>query len=68
MINQSVHSADDVDIGDIDALSRDFIVIKREYLNEHYYYVPNTRVEGWDGNVLWLSVTEDEVKTNYERK
>jgi hypothetical protein len=24
--------------------------------------------EGWDSNVLWLSVTEDEVKTNYERK
>jgi hypothetical protein len=36
MINQSVHTADDVDIGDIDALSRDFIVIKRGYLNEHY--------------------------------
>jgi hypothetical protein len=68
MINQSVHTADDVDTGDIDALSRDFIVIKRGYLNEHYYYVPITRVEGWDGNVLWLNVTEDELKTNYERK
>ena len=68
MINQSVHSADDVDIGDIDALSRDFIVIKRGYLNEHYYYVPITKVEGWDVNVLWLSVTEDKVRTNYERK
>ena len=68
MINQSVHSADDGDIGDIDALGRDFIVIKRGYLNEHYYYVPITRVEGWDGNVLWLSVTEDEVRANYERK
>jgi hypothetical protein len=68
MINQSVHTADDVDIGDIDALSRDFIVIKRGYLNEHYYYVPISKVEGWDGNVLWLNVIEDEVKTNYERK
>ena len=67
MINQSVHTADDGDIGDIDALSRDF-VIKRGYLNEHYYYVPIARAEGWDGNVLWLNVTEDKVKSNYERK
>jgi precorrin isomerase len=37
MIDQSVHTTDDVDIGDIDALSRDFIVAKRGYLNEHYY-------------------------------
>jgi hypothetical protein len=25
------------------------------------------RVEGWDGRVLWLNVTEDEVKSSYER-
>ena len=43
MINQSVHTADDIDINDIDALSRDFIVVKRGYLNEHYYYIPITK-------------------------
>jgi hypothetical protein len=68
MINQSVHTTDDVDIGDIDALSRDFIIVKRGYLNEHYYYIPITKVEGWDGNILWLKVKEDEVKSKYERQ
>jgi hypothetical protein len=68
MIDQSVHTADDIDIGDIDALSRDFIVVKRGYLNEHYYYIPITKVEGWDGNVLWLKIKEDEVKSKYERQ
>jgi hypothetical protein len=68
MINQSVHTTDDVDIGDIDALSRDFIIVKRGYLNEHYYYIPITKVEGWDGNVLWLKIKEDEVKSKYERQ
>jgi hypothetical protein len=28
---------------------------------------PISKVKGWDGNVLWLKVTEDEIKTNYER-
>jgi hypothetical protein len=68
MIDQSVHTTDDVDIGDIDALSHDFVVVKRGYINEHYYYVPITKVEGWDGEVLWLKIKEDEVKSKYERQ
>lgn len=29
LINESVHTSNDIDIGDIDAVSRDFVVIKR---------------------------------------
>jgi hypothetical protein len=67
LINESVHTIEDVDIGDINAISRDFIVVKRGYVNVHYYYIPISKVEGWDGHVLWLKITEEEVKTNYER-
>ncbi len=67
LINESVHTSDDVDIGDIDAVSRDFVVVKRGFINVHYYYVPISKVEGWDGHVLWLKITEEEVKRNYER-
>ena len=67
LINESVHTSDDADIGDIEAVSRDFIVIKRGFVNIHYYYIPVSKVEGWDGNVLWLKTTEDETKRNYER-
>jgi hypothetical protein len=67
LINESVHTADDIDIGDIDAVSRDFIVVKRGFVDIHYYYIPTTKVEGWDGHVLWLKITESEVKRNYER-
>src|SRR5215207_3802724 len=44
LINESVHTSDDVDIGDVDAVSRDFIVVKRNYERDAYpdptrYYV-----------------------------
>lgn len=68
LIDEPVHTYDDVDIGDIDAVSRDFVVVKRGFVKIHYYYIPITKVEGWDGNVLWLKITEDEVKRNYERE
>jgi hypothetical protein len=67
LINESVHTSDDIDIGDIDAVSRDFIVVKRGFVNVHYYYIPIGKVEGWDGNVVWLKITEDEVNRNNER-
>ena len=68
LIDESVHTSDDIDIGDIDAVSRDFVVVKRGFVNVHYYYIPIGKVEGWDSNVLWLKITEDEIKQNYERE
>ena len=67
LINESIHTSDDIDIGDIDAVSRDFVVVKRGFVNVHYYYIPISKVEGWDSHVLWLKVAESEVKGNYER-
>ena len=45
LISESVHTADDIDIGDIDAVSRDFIVVKRGYVNVHYYYIPISKLK-----------------------
>jgi hypothetical protein len=67
LINQSVHTSDDQDIGDIEAVSRNFIVVKRGIVKVHRYYIPLHKVEGWDGRVLWLKIPEEAVKSNYER-
>jgi hypothetical protein len=67
LIGESVHTTDDQDIGDIEAVSRNFIVIKKGLVNIHRYYIPLHRVEGWDGKVVWLKIAEEAVKTHYER-
>lgn len=67
LINESVHTSDDQDIGDIEAVSRNLIVVKKGLVNVHRYYIPLHRVEGWDGKVVWLKIPEDVVKANYER-
>lgn len=66
-INESVHTSDDIDIGDIYGVSKNFIVVKRGFINIHYYYIPIKHIEGWDGFVLWLSITENQVKEKYEK-
>jgi hypothetical protein len=67
LINESVHTSDDQDIGDIEAVSRNFIVVKKGLVNIHRYYIPLHRVEGWDGKVVWLKIPEEAIKTNFER-
>jgi hypothetical protein len=64
LINESVHTSDDIDMGDIDAVSRDFVVVKRGFVDIDFYYIPINKVEGWDGNVLWLKITEGDVIKN----
>ncbi len=66
--NESVHTSDDKDIGDIEAISKELIVVKQGLVNVHRYFIPASRVEGWDGHIVWLKITEDEVKKNYERE
>ncbi|MFL6477432.1 MAG: hypothetical protein ACJ707_01250 [Nitrososphaera sp.] len=67
LIGKSVHTSDDQDMGDIEAVSRNFVVVKKGIVNVHRYYIPLHRVEGWDGKVAWLKISEDIVKSNYER-
>lgn len=67
LLNESVHTSDDQDIGDIEAVNRDFVVVKRGFVNVHRYYIPTNKIEGWDGNVLWLKMTQEEIKRNYQK-
>lgn len=67
LLNESVHTRDDIDIGDIEAINKNFLIVKRGFVNIHRYYIPLHQVEGWGDNVLWLKVTEQDVKSNYQR-
>ena len=67
LTQESVHTNDNKDIGDVEAMNKDFIVVKRGFWDTHYYYIPISKVEGWDGHVVWLNIAETEVINSYER-
>jgi hypothetical protein len=55
------------EIGEIEAMNKDTIVVKKGKRGGKYYYIPIDRVEGWDGHVVSLTITEDEAK-QFEKK
>ena len=67
LINGSVYTSDDVNIGDIEASSRVFLLQLKEGCKVHYYYIPISKVEEWDGNIVWLKIKEEEVMRKYEK-
>jgi hypothetical protein len=60
LVGQSVHTADDHDLGNIEAVGNDSIVVRRPLLagvHIHYYYIPFINTEGWDGDIVWLKLS-----------
>lgn len=46
LIRESIHMSKDQDIGDIEAINSNHIVVKGGLVDVHRYYVPLNRVEG----------------------
>jgi hypothetical protein len=55
------------EIGEIEAVNKDTIVVKKGKRGGKYYYIPIDKLEGWDGHVVCLTITDDEAK-QYEKK
>ena len=55
------------EIGEIEAVNSNTIVVKKGKRGSKYYYIPVDKVEGWDGHVVCLTITEDEAE-QFENK
>jgi hypothetical protein len=55
------------EIGEVEAVNKDTVVIKKGKRGGKYYYIPVNKVEGWDGHVVYLTLTDDEAK-QFEKK
>lgn len=67
LIRESVHTNDDEHLGDIEAVNRNFMVVRKGLVNVRRFYVPLTRVHGWDGKAVWLNISERDASENYQK-
>ena len=65
---ESVHTSDDIDIGDIEATSKDTVVVKRGIINVHYFYVPVSLIEGSDEQTVRLTITASLLYHQFQKK
>lgn len=60
LIGNDVFSKDEVELGKIEAVNKDFVVVKKGAFNAKRYYIFHSFVKGTDGKEVWLKIPSDE--------
>jgi len=68
VLHKHVRAADNVDIGDVDRVGNEFIVVREGVANIHMYYIPKQYITNYDGSSIWLDVPSGLVSAKFERE
>lgn len=68
VIHKHVRTLDNVDIGDVDRVGNEFIVVREGVANVHLYYIPKQYISNYDGSSLWIDVATGLVSPKFERE
>jgi hypothetical protein len=68
VIHKHVRTTDNIDIGDVDRVGNEFIVVREGVANIHLYYIPKQYFTKYDGSSLWIDVGSGLVSPKFERE
>jgi hypothetical protein len=68
IIHKHVRTTDNIDIGDVDRIGNQFIVVREGVANVHLYYIPKKYIIKYDGSTLWLNLSSTLASSKFERK
>jgi hypothetical protein len=67
VIHKHVRASDNVDIGDVERVGNEYLVLRQGVAKVHVYYVPKACVSNYDGSYLYLNVPSDFARKRFER-
>ena len=65
VIKKEARGINDEDLGEIQEVTKDYVLIKKGIINKEKFYVPQNEVESYDGNILRFKLSEEEIKSKY---
>jgi hypothetical protein len=68
VIHKHVRAADDVDMGDVQRVGNEFIVVRQGVAKVHLYFIPKVCISNYDGSSLYLNVPSNFVRSRFERE
>ena len=68
VVHKHVRTLDNVDIGDVDRVGNEFIVVREGVANVHLYYIPKQYINNYDGSSIWIDVASGLVSPKFERE
>jgi hypothetical protein len=55
------------DLGEVQEIGQEFVVTERGRVKKSKFYLPKLLVAGYDGEVLWFNITEQEAEDNFKK-
>lgn len=55
------------DLGEVQEIGQEFVVTERGRVKKSKFYLPKQLVSGYDGDVLWFNISEQEAEDNFKR-
>jgi hypothetical protein len=68
VIHKHVRTTDNVDIGDIDRVGNEYIVVREGVAKVHLYYIPKKYINNYDGSSLWINAPSGLISAKFERE
>ena len=68
MVGKTVRTSDRQDLGNVESIGNEVIVVRRillSFVHLHHYYIPFVEVQGYDGNMVLLKISRDQVEKRY---
>ena len=67
VIHKHVRASDNVDIGDVERVGNEFIVVREGVSKVHLYYIPKSYINNYDGSYLYINAPSGLVSAKFER-
>jgi hypothetical protein len=68
LIHKHARTTDNVEIGYVERIGNEFIVVREGVSDVHIYYIPKTYIRDYDGSQLWIDAPSGLVRSKFERE
>lgn len=67
LIHKHVRTTDNVEVGYVERIGNEFVVVREGVADVHIYYVPKAYIRDYDGSQLWIDAPSGLVRSKFER-
>jgi uncharacterized protein (TIGR02271 family) len=65
IIKKEARGIDNADFGEIESVHTDYILTQKGIIDKEFFSFPKNLVQGYEGDRVWLKVTEEEARKSY---
>jgi uncharacterized protein (TIGR02271 family) len=67
VIKKEARGKNDEDLGEVQEVRDTYVLVQKGLINKDKFYIPQSEVESYDGDVLRFKLSEDDIRSKYLR-